>query len=135
MSPPAVNRGWTFTRALHLPAIAPAASREDRPCSINHSPLEGESQKSSRETKADAVGETTVQLHAAERAAMLPDLDGNPSGMATNRNLWGLVSSPHSCESGNPDKPNRYFSLNIRDQWFMPLISVRLVRPGTGCSE
>ena len=31
--------------------------------------------------------------------------------------------------------PNRYFTLNIRDQWFMPLISVRLVRPGTGCSE
>ena len=31
--------------------------------------------------------------------------------------------------------PSRYFRPNIRDQCFMSLISVRLVRPGTGCSE
>ena len=66
-------------------------------------------------------GETTVQLHAAERTAMLPDLDGNPHPAWPPTGTFG-DSSPVRI----PAK---------RDQWFMPLISVRLVRPGTGCSE
>ena len=51
-------------------------------CSFNHSPLEGESQKPSRQAKAEAVGGSAVQRPVSREATVCPDKRGG---------------SPHAC--------------------------------------
>ena len=52
-----------------------------------------------------------------------PERPGTPNGTLLNARLGGGIQSS-----------NRYLRVSIRDRCPMPLISVRLIKPGIGCS-